>query len=650
MAVIPLEKIGILGLREEKEEFLQWIQREEEIDLVDLREERDKKEYLKYFQLSSSRRGEIEENLHIIDRALEDISSFKEKGMFAGIIPEKIIIDEEEGKRVVETFAWKEVCEEIFKLRKEREEIVRRKEELERRKKELLPFLTLEIPFSALKPTFSTRFLFLKWKEKDDGGIKEGISALPLTCLELIGKEGSVLYYLLIYHFSEEEKLQELLKNLPVEEFSPPEGDRIPQEELNDLEKQLKEEEKEERKIMEKIEKLLQKERSLKIIYDYFTFLLNKEYAHEETLESKSTFLLIGWVKREELKKLENLIKTKFPSFYLTSLPLEEGEEPPVSLKNPIFFKPFEAITRLYSLPRYGEVDPSPFLAPFFAAFFGLCLTDAGYGIIMVILSLFLLKKLSVGKEIIGVLLFGGLSAIFWGAITGGWFAIPMEYLPSFLKKEGLIKFVPLENLMFFFTLALSLGIAHILVGIGIEFFDKLRKGKILEGIGENFSWLVMIPGLILYFMGRGSPIGLLGLKLMFCGFLLSFTSVFRQRNPLLGFLIIPGGILWKFKDFVGNVLSYSRLMALGLATGVIGMVVNTIAGIAKQIPFLGFPLMGLILICGHLFNLAINGLGAFVHTARLQFVEFFPYFFEGGGKPFTPLALEGKYTIWKRR
>ena len=108
MAVIPLEKIGILGLREEKEEFLQWIQREEEIHLLDLREERDKKEYLKYFQLSSSRRGEIEENLHIIDRALEDISSFKEKGMFAGIIPEKIVIDEEEGKRVVETFAWRE--------------------------------------------------------------------------------------------------------------------------------------------------------------------------------------------------------------------------------------------------------------------------------------------------------------------------------------------------------------------------------------------------------------------------------------------------------------------------------------------------------------------------------------------------------------
>ena len=647
MAVTPLKKIGILGLKEEREKFLQSLQEEKSLHVLDLRESAEREKYLEYFSFPPISLREVEEKLQKIDKALEDLSSWKERGMFAGIIPEKLLLEEEEARRIVQEFPWEEVCKRISSLRMEREELRRKRENLEKEREELSPFLELNIPPSEISPSPEVHFYLRKVKSRDEGILRELISSQSLLHLEEVGRGGGEIYFLILAHHSVED-IEEILRELPGEEFSLPPLNEIPRIRDKHLEKEIAEIMRKEEEVEKKMEEILREERNLKIVYDYYYFLWQREAAGEITLQSDSTFLLLGWVRDEEFESLRKWMEERFPHLYMTEIPREEEEEPPVSLKNPLLFRPFEAITRLYSLPRYGEVDPSPIMAPFFALFFGLCLTDAGYGVLLILMGLFLLRKLTVGKEIVGVILLGGVSAIFWGTITGGWFAIPLEKLPPFLRSESLIKFVPLKDLMVLFILALSLGILQIMVGIGVELFDRLRHGRYWEGIGECLSWLLMIPGLILYSLPQ-VPSGLGG-KLFLGGLVLSLFSLPAQKNPWLGIILIPGNMLWKFKDFVGNVLSYSRLMALGLATGVIGMVVNTIGGIVKGIPFLGLPLMVGVLIGGHIFNLAINSLGAFVHTSRLQFVEFFPYFFEGGGKPFKPLTREGKYTIWKRR
>ncbi|MBU4128815.1 hypothetical protein KJ582_01690, partial [bacterium] len=346
-----------------------------------------------------------------------------------------------------------------------------------------------------------------------------------------------------------------------------------------------------------------------------------------------------------------------------------------------------------YGYPQYRAVDPTPFLAPFFFLFFGLCLTDAGYGIILSILSLIGLWKIKEGKRLFQLLFLGGLAAIICGALTGGWFGI--ERIPHFLER--IVLFAPLKDPMIFFILALALGFGQIVFGVIIKMSKELLRHQFREGLLGEGSWIVIFLGILFLILGSKmmgeEQAKRIGLWLLAFG---AFNRVvlyglFSKRKIVgmgLGLLFLLDGA----KNFLGNVLSYSRLMALGLVTGVIAMVINIMAQVAfetpvikyfiiiivllvaivvakkfpkakyiiaisplviigavfKKIPIGGYVAMLAILLVGHPFNLAINTLSGFIHTMRLQFVEFFPYFFEGGGRPFQPFKREEEYTIIK--
>ncbi len=202
-----------------------------------------------------------------------------------------------------------------------------------------------------------------------------------------------------------------------------------------------------------------------------------------------------------------------------------------------------------------------------------------------------------------------------------------------------------------------ALGVIQVFFGIGVEMYEQLREKNFAIALADQLSYLVILPGIILWAASREggflpNQFNRIGLLIMLIGGgIIVVGSLFKKgRNPFLWLIIGIGGFIWKTKDFLGNVISYSRLMALGLAGSVIAFVINTFAGIAfQEIPYLGILVALLILIIGHMFNIAINTLGAFIHTTRLQFVEFFSYFFQGGGEAFEPLAPECKYVITKK-
>ncbi len=208
---------------------------------------------------------------------------------------------------------------------------------------------------------------------------------------------------------------------------------------------------------------------------------------------------------------------------------------------------------------------------------------------------------------------------------------------------------------MIFLGVALAFGVIQILFGIGVEMYEQLRSKNFATAFASQFPYLMLLPGALIWIVvkqgGFNEQIGKGGLFLIIFGIgVMIIVSLFKKgRNPFLNLIINIGGLLWKAKDFLGNILSYSRLMALGLTTGVIAFAVNIIARNALQIPYLGILIALCILVVGHMFNIAISTLGAFVHTTRLQFVEFFSYFFQGGGEAFEPLAHEGKYVITKK-
>jgi V/A-type H+-transporting ATPase subunit I len=366
-------------------------------------------------------------------------------------------------------------------------------------------------------------------------------------------------------------------------------------------------------------------------------------------------------------------------------------------------------LVKLYSMPHPKEYDPTAFLAFFFPVMFGLCITDAVYGIILILISLYLMRRVSGDKSLFKILLVGGILTIFAGAMVGGWVGDIFEYIglePLIQFRQSVMLFDPIKDPMIFIGIALGLGFIHMMLGIAIEVVDDIKNGEYGQAIFANLTWFIILPSIILYFtLFSSSPTAkaVLEIVLWVClmaiivashpegkpnpidqviwaiiiwilwyfgtsiaGNLLQFAYVIQLPKtmiftiiPLLGIEIIRfkhmkkalGKVAWGLyniygiSSYLGVLLSYVRLMALGMVTGVIAIAINKIAWMITGIPVIGIVLVIIILIPAHLFNLVINTLGGFIHTMRLQYIEFFGRFYSGGSKPFKPFQMETDYV-----
>jgi len=337
-------------------------------------------------------------------------------------------------------------------------------------------------------------------------------------------------------------------------------------------------------------------------------------------------FILQGWTPKGWIPRLKKRLK-KFDLAVLDEDPKKE-EDVPVILENKPAVSPFELLTDLYSRPQYQEIDTAPIVAPFFAIFFAMCLTDAGYGLVMFLLSTLAIKflKLSPGLKK-GLKLFQTLTIfiIGFGLMTGSIFSIQFSE-GSLVKRLALID---ASDQMKLFALALFFGIFQLSSGIVLKAINQYRQGEPAKSVG-SLGLVVLFWGAIVIYMGYRIP----GIVFMIAGALLMILFSAPVKNPFkrvgLGIWAIYGG-----SGLLGDLLSYARLFALAIATGIIGQVVNTIALQIKGIPVIGWPAMILVMILGHGGNIALGVLSAFVHTIRLQFVEFYKQFYTGMATPF---------------
>lgn len=387
----------------------------------------------------------------------------------------------------------------------------------------------------------------------------------------------------------------------------------------------------------------------LEILCDHYNNLLNREQTRVSCPATEQTVLLEGWVKSKDYRLVEKTV-SEFAASSLHRIKPAEGEDIPVEIENQRFIRPFEVITRLYGMPRYFEVDPTVFLAPFFAVFFGLCLTDAGYGLVLLVLMLLFVKKMQGDKRLLVMLGFCSAATVLAGALTGGWFGDAVQQFVPVLEpvRKKLMWFDPLESPMMFFKLSLILGYVQIQAGLLIAFIHNLRQKSYAVALFDQLTWLVMLNSIMIFIFRKdevGRAFGLVALVPAALIFLFS-----QREGNWVGRLGMGLYNLFSAIFYMGDVLSYLRLMALGMVTAGLAMAVNVIAKITLDIPYgIGILLTILILIGGHSFNMALNALGAFVHTLRLQFAEFFPKFFGGGGRAFEPLAKQYKHIYLKR-
>lgn len=410
----------------------------------------------------------------------------------------------------------------------------------------------------------------------------------------------------------------------------------------------------EEKKLAEVLEKNIQERKKLSVelpnllkVQLFMHWLDQKQEVRESMAATESTITLLGWMAADRMSEVENKLEKLHPAIALIKVKPDEGEETPVLLKNKNLIAPFESVTGLYGLPLSHEMDPTAALSPFFILYFALCLTDAGYGLIIALLfGGYLLKSRKSIQEakLPWLLFFGGIMTFFVSIPFGGWLGLTPEQVPAILTKEtaeGLMFKGQIWNLGrqsgidFLQNLSLALGVTHLFFGMFLAGMHKWIHGKKAEALWVDFSSHLLL-GAIIVFALRPSPFALYvlyaSIAIMIWG--KGYGAAWYVR-PIVGLLGTMNFVI----GMISNGLSYLRLLALGLVTGAIAAAINQVAiEMGKLFPvWLAVPVIVLIFLGGHTVSIALNTLGSFIHSGRLQFIEFFSQFFEGGGKEFNP-------------
>lgn len=369
--------------------------------------------------------------------------------------------------------------------------------------------------------------------------------------------------------------------------------------------------------------------------------------AEQKLMKTSKTSMLEGWVAEADEEELKKYLSA-FHVFYESREPLEdEYPEVPIKLKNNFLTRALNVITDMYSYPAYNGVDANPLMTPFFIIFYGMMMADMAYGIIMAILGgivIIVKRPNGSGRSFFELLLYCGVSTFIFGALTGGFFGDAPLQLAKVIDPETTWRglpavFTPIDDTIAIMGGAMALGFIQLMTGTVVNFVEKAKRGEWVSAIGSEGAWWVIFAGAALAVFKIGN-IGSVPVVLYF-GILMLIWGAQAGAKGIGGKLVaVLNTIYSDVTGYFGDILSYSRLMALMLAGSVVASVFNIIGGITGSV--VGFLIISLI---GNTLNFALNLLGCFVHDLRLQCLEFFGKFYVDGGKPFKPLALNQKYV-----
>ncbi len=389
---------------------------------------------------------------------------------------------------------------------------------------------------------------------------------------------------------------------------------------------------------------------NIECLQDQMIIERDREKIKGSFLKTGKTFKLEGWIPVECKKDVEKVLE-RHDCLYAYRKP-KDDEEVPVLVRNSSFGTPFSAITEMYSLPDYRGFDPTDIFSIFYAMFFGIMLSDAGYGLILTVACFFILRKYDIEgltRKMIKMFLFCGIATVFWGAMFGGWLG---DFIPSFTKtvfghkvNVGAIWFNPIDDPTKLLIFSLLFGVVHLFAGMGINAYMMIRRGNLKDAVFDVFSWYMVIVGGGLWLAGSNISAGAAPAGRVVCivgAAIILLTG--GRNNKGIGKLTGGLGSLYGVTGYISDILSYARLLALGLATGVIANVVNLLGSMIGS-GVVGLIAMIVVGIIGHTFNLAINALGSFVHSSRLQYIEFFGKFYEDGGEEFSPFRNNTRYV-----
>lgn len=665
MAVLQMQRISICGLKKDRKAILEKIQ---SLGIMEMDQIAGDEEGFEKMDTMNARQS-FERSAQTAEQALAvlDIYAPQKKSLLSSL----------EGKELVERKKFDEAVSEKAKVISTANQLLAKSKEiaeakagiakLENQIEALMPWLALDVPMNYSGTKKTALFIGTVAADMSLESIYAELAQIepePVGVdIQVIHSDRDAVYLTVLCLRAEMEKVEGALRACG---FARPSQviDKVPashkaslEAEITQLNTQIEKKEKE-------IKEYAGAREKLKLVGDYFR-MRSEKYSVLGTLpQSQRTFLISGYVPEKAVSLIQKEIGEQYDCV-LDIEELREDEEGPTLLSNNGFSSSVEGVLESYGLPHKGEFDPTTIMSFFYVFFFGMMLSDAAYGAIIAIACFVVLKKFprmseSMHKSL-KMFMFCGVSTMVWGILFGGYFGNVVDIVSEvFFGKAVTVPalwFIPLNDPMRLLVYSLAFGVVHLFVGLGIKGYMELKDGRVLDFFCDVVLWFAFLIGLILMLLPTDifasiaqtqivfppvlntaakalAIIGALGLILM---------SGRENKNPVLR-IALGAYDIYNITGWLSDVLSYSRLLALGLATGVIASVVNQMGSMFGKgiMGVIGFVLVFLV---GHTLNLAINLLGAYVHTNRLQFVEFFGKFYEGGGKPFEPFKSDTKYV-----
>ncbi len=650
MSLVEMQKVNLIAFSQYKDQILQLLQDCELIHILKISDQPIVKNDFDY------KLAELKSTIAFLGHIGQHKKSFIES-----FVPPKDEITQEEIKNTLNNFDYQAIINQYKQLENKLNNLKNLINELQTEYDKVAPWASLDIPLETLNCSKKTRILTGTVKKKNLEEFQNKITALSRnTEINIVSESRAQVYLVLVYLNENQEAFNQLL---PKTDFNPiilPSSKRAASKELAQILKVKKEAQEETNKQLTEAKQLLPNLSKLKLTYDYFLEQKNQLLAKENFFMSQHTFVIEGWIKKKDFNRLKVKLKSLTQAFELYRIKPEENEKPPVVIENPKLASPFELITKVYGNPKNDELDPTLPLSFFFALFFGMCLGDFGYGLSLILISIYFLKKYKLpqgGQDLFELFILGGGVAMLVGILTGTYFGFTPDGIPNTLLplKNVLLSLQivnPIKNPLTMLIISLALGVIQIFFGISLQIYNNIRNKRYLEALFDDAFWMFFLGSLVFLIVSSAMSLesAAIASKMSILGAIsLILTQGRHKKNIIQKFL---SGLLslYKVTSYMGDTLSYSRLLALGMSSAIIGSVINILAGMLNgSVPILGFILMIVLLIFGHVFNLIISTLGAFVHSMRLQMVEFFSKFYEGGGMEFKPFKREAEYTIIRR-
>ncbi len=638
MAIVKMKRLRLMGLLQDREGLLRELQRLGCVELSEPPLDLSDPAWAALTKPGGQEQARIAQQKQTLDSALSVLKKYvpAKGGLFTPrpVIREEELFDDALYARALQTAG------ELLEREQEVERLLAERNRLQLQKAALAPWLGLDVPLQlesdgVLSIVFATVPARVEFAALE----AEVRAASELSQIFYAGRSQGLHCFLLVCHASAEEECLAVLQPYGFSRVAmkgwtgtAAENDRLVDNRLAALEKQVT-------GAGEGIAAYAPRREELQRSADRAAQDLAREEAAGRLVDTERTFLLTGWLPESAEGGLTQLLSGYTCAWESESPAEEDYPQVPVQLKNGKLTQPLNMVTEMYSLPAYNTVDPNPLMAPFFILFYGIMMADMGYGLLMMLASLVVTRRAKPRGTMGNMFRLAGLcgiSTFVFGALTGGFFGDFIPQLAKLIDPASTLElpalFTPLNDTLMILVGSMTLGFVHIVTGMAIGFIQKVKHGQIVDGIFEEVTWWVVFAGIALMVLKVTSLVLYAGLALVVIGPLVTgkgfgkITGIFASLyNHVTGFF--------------GDILSYSRLMALMLAGSVIAQVFNTLGAIPGNI-----VVFLIISMAGNALNFALNLLGCYVHDLRLQCLEYFGKFYEDGGRPFRPLRIYAQH------